>query len=97
MAALRTLDPANSPGFLAGGAAPVIWMRGFRAPLDGGEGFFGWDAASEAVPNGGTVIAPAGRRAGRWIRATSGGALNVKSNAGYGGNRRPAGALSHGG
>ncbi len=78
MAALKTLDPAKSPRFLAASEPPVIWMRGFRAPQDGGEGFFGWDAASEAVPNGGTVVAAPGRKSGRWIRATSGGALNVK-------------------
>jgi hypothetical protein len=62
--------PARPAPASAGGA--VVFLRGYRAPLDGGEGFFVWDPASTAADDGGTIIAPDASSAGRWRRSWSG-------------------------
>jgi hypothetical protein len=46
-------------------------LSGYHATGDGGEGLFTYDPASNAVDDGGTVIAP-NRGAGCWLRAFSG-------------------------
>lgn len=56
----------------------LVFLMGYRGPIDGGEGFFVWDSASSSPHNGGTVIAPKPARPGRWMRATGGGPINVK-------------------
>ena len=47
-------------------------VPGDRHPGDGGGGTFYWDAGSQATADGGTVIAPACRPRGRWIRPFTG-------------------------
>lgn len=69
MADLRTLKPKSDE---------TVWLRGYRRPNDGGEGFFHWNAESKDVDNGGTIIAPATGGLGRWMRATQGGPISVK-------------------
>lgn len=54
----------------------VVWLRGYRRPNDGGEGFFHWDADSKDADNGGTVLGPAASGRGRWKRPYSG-AINA--------------------
>ena len=70
MVRLRTVVPAR--------ADAVILLRGYYAPLDGGEGIFSWNPTSTEPDNGGTVIAPAPSSPGRWERSTAGGAVNVR-------------------
>jgi hypothetical protein len=50
----------------------VVRVLGHRGPRRGGGGAFAWDSGSTAADDGGTVIAPEGSGAGRWIREFSG-------------------------
>jgi hypothetical protein len=57
--------------------ATAAFVLGYHAPLDMGGGVYGWDPASRAVDNGGTVIRPSGNPAqGRW-RLKSAGSVHV--------------------
>lgn len=49
----------------------IVWMRGFYAPNDGGEGVFYWDSASTATHNIGTIVQPNAGGTGRWLRANT--------------------------
>jgi hypothetical protein len=50
----------------------VVRVLGHHGPRRGGGGAFTWDGGSTAADDGGTVIAPEGLGAGRWIREFSG-------------------------
>ena len=80
MAALSS--PTDAANIKAQGVSAfgdlIVFLRGYHAPLDGGEGFFSWDPAATDGDNGGTVIAPNPASPGRWKRATNGGPTNVK-------------------
>ncbi len=60
-------------------ALATVYVEGYYADADGGEGVFHWSSTSSASGNGGTIIeldsAPA---SGRWIRATNGAPYSVK-------------------
>ncbi|MEU7177557.1 MULTISPECIES: peptidase C14 [Streptomyces] len=47
-------------------------LTGYREPGDGGGMLLRWDPRSSAPPNGGTVLAPANTRRGRWLRVHEG-------------------------
>ncbi len=52
-------------------ALATVYVEGYDADADGGEGVFWWDGASTAAENGGTVIVPDSAPAsGRWRRST---------------------------
>lgn len=68
IAALKALTPS------AGDAVNVL---GYYAAGDGGGGTFYYDSGSSATDNGGTIIAPTAG-SGRWLRAYSAGAINVR-------------------
>jgi len=53
-----------------------VYVQGYSAVDDGGQGFFAWDAASSQADNDGTVI-QVGSTSGRWMRIYSG-AISVK-------------------
>jgi len=56
----------------------VVMLAGYRSPRDGGGGTFYWDA-SEALPeDGGTIFAPAGAKAGRYVRVRENHRIHVK-------------------
>ena len=47
----------------------VIYLDGYYAPNDGGEGVLEWNASSSATANNGTIFTPTGSSGnGRWIR-----------------------------
>lgn len=47
----------------------TVFMSGYSAPGDGGQGTFQWNATSTSSDDGGvTTIQPAGTNFGRWIR-----------------------------
>ena len=46
----------------------TVYLLGYTAPGDGGQGFFYWNALSTATSNNTTVVAPNGLPQGRWIR-----------------------------
>lgn len=66
--ALRALSPT---------AGDMVFMRGYTAALDGGEGVFYWDSASTATHNGGTIIQLAAGGTGRWKRSYQKGLVHV--------------------
>lgn len=70
MVDLRTTSPPLS--------GAVVWLAGYYSPLDGGEGFFHWDASSIETDNGGTNIVPAAVSTGCWKRSQDGKAIDVR-------------------
>ena len=56
----------------------IVVLEGYKNGNDGGGGTFIWDATSEAEPNGGTVFAPSGKGAGRFIRVCDPSDLNAR-------------------
>ncbi|HET6255275.1 MAG TPA: hypothetical protein VFE32_14435 [Puia sp.] len=53
-----------------------VYVQGYSAIDDGGQGFFGWDPANSQSDNDGTVI-QVGSTSGRWVRVFTG-AMSVK-------------------
>ncbi|MFB6781647.1 peptidase C14 [Streptomyces sp. NPDC056352] len=49
-----------------------VLVAGYHAPGDGGAMAVRWDKKSDTAHNGGTVIAPAGGKPGRWIQLHNG-------------------------
>jgi Pectate lyase superfamily protein len=49
-------------------ARDTVFVDGYSAQNDGGQGYFQWDATSTAVANGGTIIQVTGIITGRWMR-----------------------------
>lgn len=67
IAALRLLPLPSNDG-------QPVYLRGYYADGDGGEGVFHWSATSSTADNGGTVINPTGNSGvGRWLRSVDGG------------------------
>lgn len=69
IAALRTATAASLPG-------PSVYVQGYYAAADYGEGTFNVVSGSVTADNGGTVIHDASGRV--WYRQTGGGPYNVK-------------------
>src|SRR5215831_8110117 len=68
IAALRD-TPASANG-------QVVYLAGYAADHDGGEGNFIWNGTTQIDDNDGTVIAP-GVATGRWLRDRQRGPVNV--------------------
>ncbi|MFV5996869.1 peptidase C14 [Streptomyces sp. NPDC056231] len=49
-----------------------VLVAGYHAPGDGGAMAVRWDKKSDTAHNGGTVIAPAGGKPGRWVQLHNG-------------------------
>jgi hypothetical protein len=45
-----------------------VFVRGYTAPIDGGQGAFFWSPTATGDDNGDTIIQPAGVTTGRWLR-----------------------------
>lgn len=64
---------------VASATVGTVYVKGYYATGDGGEGMFCWDAVSTAAENGGTIIALTAGGTGRWKRQVGGGAaVSVK-------------------
>ena len=70
MADLRAITPSSGDA--------TVWLRGYHAPLDGGEGFLHWNENATEPDDGGTVITSNGSSTGRWRRAIGGHTINAK-------------------
>ncbi|GAA4533502.1 hypothetical protein [Amycolatopsis samaneae] len=77
----RTREPVRALGSVAELLAldhkgltdgTLVSVAGYAAPGDGGGGSLRWAAASRAAGNGGTVLAPSGATAGRWLAVHNG-------------------------
>jgi hypothetical protein len=53
---------------VATAAQETIFVSGYSAPYDGGQGYFIWDPVATFAANGGTIIAVTGVATGRWMR-----------------------------
>jgi hypothetical protein len=77
LATIAALKALTAPS-----VATSIYVIGYFAAADGGEGWFDYNTASTASDNGGTVIIPnSSPGTGRWIRAnvaSNGSVFNVK-------------------
>lgn len=76
--AIRVVPAMEDLATRRGGAGETVWLRGYRTPNDGGEGFFTWDPTSTVTGNGGTIVAPDSSVPGRWKRAARGPWVNVR-------------------
>jgi hypothetical protein len=64
---------------LAAGAVDVIFVKGYAADGDGGEGWFYWDSDSVLTADSGIIVIPDSTPAtGRWIRYIPGGKIRVE-------------------
>ncbi len=62
---------------LTGGVYSQVYLTGYYAAGDGGEGVYQWNGASSATDDGGIVIAP-NTGSGRWIRLTYATTPNIR-------------------
>lgn len=63
---------------LEAGSSDYVFVGGYTAQSDGGQGWFYWDSTSSTSDNGGTIIeANSAPATGRWLRLYDG-AINVK-------------------
>ncbi|HEY4111432.1 hypothetical protein, partial [Puia sp.] len=74
-ATIANLTALRSYAYTSGNES--VFVQGYAAVDDGGQGFFAWDAASSQSDNDGTVIQVTGTSTGRWMRIYSG-AISVK-------------------
>jgi len=75
---------AQLRGFI-GAPGVQVFVRGYTAPNDGGQGQFYWNATSTGPDNGFTIIVPTGSAQGAWIRLSfDGNVSNVFYAVNYG-------------
>jgi hypothetical protein len=68
---MQTCNIASDLRGFAGTIGIAVYMRGFSAIGDGGQGVFYWNASSTAADDGGvSTVVPSGSTSGAWNRIT---------------------------
>jgi len=78
LSGIATVANINALRDRAGARDEVVFLAGYYAAADGGDGFFAWDANSTEPDDGGIIIASNPANAGRWKRCARGDSINVK-------------------